>query len=222
MRTPGPAPDWLARQLAHVGAGARAVAGLIELDPDESRRLAPEVRRRRERDAAQRLERVREHRSRRRPPSLRRRVARRHRRRLPRGRRHRAGRRRSRTPRSPSDWPGRDPCSARRRRPRADLRARRRPRGTGAVGRPRRVLLGRPTTVRRRAQFPPARLHRNKGATSVAVVIPTKECADTIGGVLARTVGPAARRRGWSTRCWSSTPARRTGPPRSGARPGPR
>ena len=55
-----PAPDWLARQLAHIGAGARAVAGLIELDPDESRRLPAGVIGRRERDAAYRLERVRE------------------------------------------------------------------------------------------------------------------------------------------------------------------
>ncbi len=55
-----PAPDWLARQLAHIGAGARAVAGMIELDPDESRRLPADVIHRRERDAAQRLERVRE------------------------------------------------------------------------------------------------------------------------------------------------------------------
>ena len=41
------------------GAGARAVAGLIELAPEEARRLPPEVLRRRERDAAHRLERVR-------------------------------------------------------------------------------------------------------------------------------------------------------------------
>jgi glucosyl-3-phosphoglycerate synthase len=56
-----PAPDWLARQLAHVQAGARAIAGLIELDPDEAAELPDAVRKRRERDTVARLERVRAH-----------------------------------------------------------------------------------------------------------------------------------------------------------------
>ncbi len=55
-----PAHDWLARQLAHLGAGARAVAGLIELDPEEAARLPGAVRRRRSREAIFRLDRVRE------------------------------------------------------------------------------------------------------------------------------------------------------------------
>ena len=38
--------------------------------------------------------------------------------------------------------------------------------------------------------FPPERLRRHKGRTSVDVVIPTKECADTLGAVLTDTVGP--------------------------------
>ena len=38
-----PAPDWLERQLEHVAAGARAIAGLIELDPDEAAQLPPGV-----------------------------------------------------------------------------------------------------------------------------------------------------------------------------------
>ncbi len=42
------------------------------------------------------------------------------------------------------------------------------------------------------ADFPLDRLRRLKHGTSIAVVIPTKECAETIAGVLARTVGPAA------------------------------
>ena len=54
-----PARDWLARQLAHVRAGAHVVAGLIELAPEESKHLPLEVLRRRERDAADRLARVR-------------------------------------------------------------------------------------------------------------------------------------------------------------------
>ena len=54
-----PARDWLERQLAHLALGARAIAGLIELDPHESRALPPGVLRRRQRDAADRLGRVR-------------------------------------------------------------------------------------------------------------------------------------------------------------------
>ena len=86
-----PAPDWLACQLVHIEAGADVVAGLIELDPSESQRLAPEVlrRRRARRDAAPRV-RPRD-RSRRRPPSFRRRLDRGDRRRVPRRWRDRAG-----------------------------------------------------------------------------------------------------------------------------------
>ena len=50
---------WLERQLHHLNAGAGAVAGLIELDPEEGTALPAGVRRRRERDAADRLIRVR-------------------------------------------------------------------------------------------------------------------------------------------------------------------
>jgi glucosyl-3-phosphoglycerate synthase len=51
-----PAPDWLERQLCHLDAGAEAVAGLIELDAE----MLPEaIARRRRRDASARLERVR-------------------------------------------------------------------------------------------------------------------------------------------------------------------
>jgi len=50
-----PAEDWLARQQAHLAAGARVVAGLIDLHPDEILRLPGAVRARRERDARQRL-----------------------------------------------------------------------------------------------------------------------------------------------------------------------
>ena len=54
-----PTPSWLERQLAHVRAGACVVAGRVELDPAERRELADGALRRRARDAAQRLERVR-------------------------------------------------------------------------------------------------------------------------------------------------------------------
>ena len=53
-----PAPDWLARQLDHLADGAVAIAGMIELDDEDQ--LAPGVLRRRRRDAAARLVRVRE------------------------------------------------------------------------------------------------------------------------------------------------------------------
>jgi glucosyl-3-phosphoglycerate synthase len=50
-----PAPDWLARQLMHRDRGAAVIAGRIELDPVESEVLPASVRIQRERDAATRL-----------------------------------------------------------------------------------------------------------------------------------------------------------------------
>jgi glycosyltransferase involved in cell wall biosynthesis len=50
-----PAEDWLARQLAHLAQGAAVVAGLIELHPADLVRLPGGVRDRRERDARRRL-----------------------------------------------------------------------------------------------------------------------------------------------------------------------
>ena len=50
-----PEPQWLTRQLALVGSGARAIAGLVELDEP----LPPSVLARREHSAAARLRRVR-------------------------------------------------------------------------------------------------------------------------------------------------------------------
>jgi glucosyl-3-phosphoglycerate synthase len=40
--------------------------------------------------------------------------------------------------------------------------------------------------------YPPARLAERKGPTTVTVIVPTKECAATIGGVLDRSVAPLA------------------------------
>ncbi len=53
------APDWIARQLAHLERGAGAVAGRIELDRDEASGLPPQALALRFQLAAQRLERVR-------------------------------------------------------------------------------------------------------------------------------------------------------------------
>jgi glucosyl-3-phosphoglycerate synthase len=50
-----PAPDWLARQLAHVAEGAEVIAGLIELDEADAAALPPAVLRRRRADADRRL-----------------------------------------------------------------------------------------------------------------------------------------------------------------------
>lgn len=55
-----PARDWLERQLAHAHAGTDAVAGKIELDPDEASQLPAVVLRGRAQEAARRLRRVRE------------------------------------------------------------------------------------------------------------------------------------------------------------------
>jgi glucosyl-3-phosphoglycerate synthase len=50
-----PAPDWLERQLAHLARGSRAVAGRIELDPVETARLPDDILQRRARDAGERF-----------------------------------------------------------------------------------------------------------------------------------------------------------------------
>ncbi|MDW5597193.1 glycosyltransferase [Conexibacter stalactiti] len=53
------APDWIARQLAHLATGARAIAGWIELDPAEAALLPPGLLARRRALAQTRLARVR-------------------------------------------------------------------------------------------------------------------------------------------------------------------
>ncbi len=45
----------------------------------------------------------------------------------------------------------------------------------------------------RAADFSPQRLARLKGSTTVTVIVPTKECAGTIGGVLSDAVAPLRR-----------------------------
>lgn len=50
-----PAPDWLARQLAHALAGAEAIGGFVDLDPDELAALPRGVAARRAAQAAARL-----------------------------------------------------------------------------------------------------------------------------------------------------------------------
>ena len=184
-----PAPGWLSAQLAHVRAGARAVAGLVELDPDESRRLSPDVLRRRERDAARRLEVVRNAD----PGAL---------------HHHFAGASIGVTAGVYRAVGGIAPVAALEdaafgeRLAQAgipvlragDVRVRTSARVGGRATRGLSVDLAVSswTTERRYAAdaFPPALLRGHRRSTSVAVVIPTKECAETIAGVLDGTVGP--------------------------------
>jgi glucosyl-3-phosphoglycerate synthase len=184
-----PAPDWLARQLAHVRDGARAIAGLIELDPDEMRMLAPEVLDRRERDAAERLGRVREA-----DPSA--------------AHHHFAGASIGVTAGAYRAVGGLEPVVALADatfaerlagygipilRP-GDVRVRTSARATGRAARGLAVDLAVSTWAARRRYtadaFRPELLRRHKASTTVGVVIPTKECADTLGDVVAHTVEP--------------------------------
>ena len=184
-----PAPDWLACQLVHIDAGADVVAGLIELDPSESQRLAPEVLRRRHRDAARRLEFVRET-----DPAA--------------AHHHFAGASIGVTAGVYRAVGGIEPVTALEDAAFAqrlvdagipvlradDVRVRTSARADGRATRGLSVDLAVSSwAVGRRyvaGAFPPWLLRRHKGATSVDVVIPTKECAETLGDVLTGTVRP--------------------------------
>jgi glycosyltransferase involved in cell wall biosynthesis len=184
-----PAPDWLARQLVHIDAGADAVAGLIELDPDESQRLAPEVLRRRRRDATQRLELVRQT-----DPGA--------------AHHHFAGASIGVTAGVYRAVGGVEPVAALEDAAFAqrladagilvlradDVRVRTSARADGRATRGLSVDLAVSSWASGRryvaGSFPPGLLRRHKGAMSVDVVIPTKECAETLGGVLTGTVRP--------------------------------
>ncbi len=184
-----PAPDWLARQLAHLRAGACAVAGLIELAPEESRRLPPQVLRRRERDAAERLARVRKT-----DPGA--------------AHHHFAGASIGVTAGVYRAVGGLEPVVAledaafAERLAQAgipimradDVRVQTSARPTGRAARGLSVDLAVSSWAAERRYaaraFPPEWLRAQKRTTSVAVVIPTKECADTLAGVLTGTVGP--------------------------------
>ena len=184
-----PAPDWLERQLAHARDGATAIAGLIELEPAQQADLPAGVLARRERDAAQRLAWVR-----RLDPT-----AEHH---------HFAGASLAVTAATYRAVGGIEPLAAledtafaRRleehqvgiRRAR-DVRVRTSARSQGRVAHGLSVDLEVSLWAERRryraADFSPVSLAASKGATSVSVVIPTKECADTIEAIVRQTVGP--------------------------------
>jgi glucosyl-3-phosphoglycerate synthase len=186
-----PTPRWLERQLAHVRAGAQVVAGRVELEPAERSELPGGALRRRERDAMQRLERVR---------------------RLDAGAEHHhfAGASLGITAAAYRSVGGLEPVSALEDaalatrlavhgvpiRRAADVEVYTSARRSGRARRGLSIDLEVSTWSERRrydaTDFPVDRLKALKGDTAIAVVIPTKECAATIDGVLAETVGPAA------------------------------
>jgi glycosyltransferase involved in cell wall biosynthesis len=185
-----PAADWLERQLEHLGRGAEAIGGMIELDPIDVERLPAEVRRRREADAARRLRTVRES-----DPDA--------------AHHHFAGASLGINAETYRRVGGIDPSPAledeffaerlsrydvRVLRP-ADVRVRTAARTHGRAQRGLSVDLAVSSWLARRRyradQFDLGLLRELKGAATVSVVIPTKDCEDTIGGVIEATVGPA-------------------------------
>jgi glucosyl-3-phosphoglycerate synthase len=188
-----PAPDWLERQLAHVAAGARAIAGLIELDEDESSALPSGVRDRRERDATVRLRRLR----RTEPDAT---------------HHHFAGASLGVTAETYRDVGGIEPLAELEDAGFAirlgeheipilrasDVRVRTSARADGRVPRGLSVDLAVSRWYERRRfraeEFPPERLRAAKGDVSVTAIIPTKRCAETIGDVLRLAVEPLAAR----------------------------
>jgi glucosyl-3-phosphoglycerate synthase len=187
-----PVETWLERQLEHVRAGAEVIAGLIELDADEALELPRGAIRRRERDAARRLHLIRTL-----DPS-----AEHH---------HFAGASFGVTAATYRAVGGLEPLAALEDaafatrlgdhgipilRP-ADVRVRTSARQSGRARRGLSIDLELSTWSERRRyaaiDFPLTRLRELKGSTSIAVVIPTKECGQTIAGVLEHTVAPAAR-----------------------------
>jgi glycosyltransferase involved in cell wall biosynthesis len=188
-----PAADWIERQLAHARDGARAIAGFIELDPLECRGLPEPVLRRRDRDAATRLRHVRV-----REPEA--------------GHHHFAGASLAVTAAVYRSIGGLEPLEALEdaafadrltdhripiHRP-LDVRVTTSARARGRARRGLSLDLEVSTwSDRRRYRAGDFRLEclaAAKGAadTSVSVIVPAKECADTIAGIVRDTVGPLA------------------------------
>jgi hypothetical protein len=186
-----PAPDWLERQVAHVAQGARAVAGLIELDEQEARGLPPGALRRRAHDAERRMRQVRAQDG-------------------EAGHHHAAGASLAVTAEAYRQVGGIEPLPALEDAAfaerlaqhgiqllrAADVRVRTSARAHGRVARGLSVDLAVACWLERRrhraAEFSVEQLLALKDGRSVSVIVPTKECAATVGGVLDRTVGPLA------------------------------
>ena len=186
-----PACDWLERQLAHTRRGARAIAGWIELDPAERELLPPAVLRRREREASERLLSVR-----RSEPGA--------------GHHHFAGASIGITAATYRDVGGLEPLTSLEDAAFAsrlndhqipivrarDVRVQTSARSNGRVDKGLSVDLEVSIWTERRryraSQFASEQLLAGKGETSVTVVIPTKECAETIEAIVKRAVAPLA------------------------------
>lgn len=188
-----PAPDWLARQLSHRDHGAAVIAGRIELDPAEAEALPAALRAQRERDAAARLRLVR-----REDPDA--------------AHHHFAGASLSITAEAYRAVGGLEPLQALEdeafavrlaahgvpilRAP--DVRVTTSARLSGRAQRGLSVDLAvarwMATRRYRAEQFPLEELVRRRPAgASVSVIIPTRECANTIGAILEQAVCPARR-----------------------------
>jgi glucosyl-3-phosphoglycerate synthase len=187
-----PRPDWLERQLEHVQAGAQAIAGMIELDPQEARALPPAVLRRRERDAAERLRKVRI-----KDPDA--------------AHHHAGGASLAVTAEAYRAVGGIEPLRSledanfaqrldhqgiRLLRP-ADVTVHTSARASGRAERGLSVDLAVSSWYERRRyradEFDPQRLLAHKRETTVTVIIPANECAETVAGVIEQTVAPLAR-----------------------------
>ncbi|HTX47298.1 MAG TPA: glucosyl-3-phosphoglycerate synthase [Solirubrobacteraceae bacterium] len=183
-----PAPDWLERQLAHLHNGAKVIAGLIELESEEERQLPASVLRRREADAELRLAGVRAL-----DPSA--------------AHHHAAGASLGMTAAVYRQVGGLEPLAALEDEAFAarlqtheiqvlrasDVRVRTSARADGRAGRGLSVDLAVSQWAASRRYladaFTTQQLRAEKDAT-VSVVIPAKRCAETIAGVITRTVGP--------------------------------
>jgi glucosyl-3-phosphoglycerate synthase len=186
-----PAPDWLERQLAHVAAGAIAVAGLIELDESEAAELHADVLVGRRRDAAARLERVR-----RADPQA--------------GHHHFAGASLGVTAATYRRVGGIEPLAVQEDAAfavrlgehqvpvlrAADVRVRTSARPHGRATQGLAVDLAVSSWFHRRryraAAFPLTALRAAKGERLVTVIVPTKECGATIEAVVRQTIAPLA------------------------------
>jgi glycosyltransferase involved in cell wall biosynthesis len=186
-----PSDDWLARQLTHLAQGAAVVAGLIELYPDDVACLPDAVRRRRESDARRRLSDLTG--------------------REPRAQHHHfAGASLGVTAETYRRVGGLDGSIALEDeafgvklarhgipivRP-ADVRVRTSARTDGRARRGLSADLAVSTWREQRryraGAFSLQQLRATKGTTTVSVVLPAKECAGTIAGVLETTVAPAS------------------------------
>jgi glucosyl-3-phosphoglycerate synthase len=185
-----PRPDWLERQLAHIRDGAEAIAGLIELEPPDAQELPAGVRERRSVDAAERLRAVHEHDQ----------AAEHH---------HSGGASLGITARAYRRVGGIEPLAALEDaafaqrlaehgvhlRRASDVRVLTSGRLGGRAARGLAVDLAVSTWLERRRYtaeaFPLDGLAAGRRTATITVIIPTRECAETIGGVLERTVGPA-------------------------------